>query len=121
MVQVISKVDDIHDYLIPLNRASHLDYLLSTAYLFLERYDEAIEILDALLDSVELDESDSDIGCAFLSRAVILSGIDDVKARDDFLRGSSILDSLTESFYTEQYLKNFPRLKNFLILPSKAD
>ena len=113
MVQVISKVNDIHDYLIPLNRASQLEYLLSTAYLFLGRHDDAIEILDALLDSEELDESDSDIGCAFLNRAAILVEIDLTKAKRDHDRGVSILNSLNEGVYIEQFLKNFPALQAF--------
>ena len=111
IVQVISKVNGIHDYLIPLNRASRLEYLLSTAYLFLGRFDEAIEILDALLDSEELDESDSDIGCAFLTRAAILVEMDAPRAKNDFVRGTSILNSISEGDYIEDFLKNFPALQ----------
>jgi tetratricopeptide (TPR) repeat protein len=112
MIQVLNKVNSVHDYLMPLNRVSRLEYLLATAHLHLGRNQEAIEILDALLESDDLDETDSDIGLAFLTRAAAHLGEDKLKAKQDLDRSSVILAAMNEESYIDEFMKDFPELRN---------
>lgn len=114
MIEVLGKVTTISDYLVPINRSVRVDYLRSLAFVYLHKFDDAKEILDALLDFDELDESDEDIGCAYLLRSVTVFGSDKVNAKLDLQRGIEILKSQGKIEHAENIMDDFPELQELV-------
>jgi tetratricopeptide (TPR) repeat protein len=112
MIQVLGKVNTISDYLIPINRSIRIDYMLSLALVYTQELEKAKEILDALLEFDDLELLDEDIGCAYVLRAVTYLGIDQLRAKSDFVRGTEILESQGELAAARQFISDFPELKN---------
>ena len=116
ILQVLSKTRSIDDYLIPVNRAVRVDYLMATAHVYLGNTESAKETLDALLDYDDLDMGDEDIGAAFILRSIILSQSDKTRAQQDLERGTKILKYLGLNDYLARFIEEFPQLKQNLSL-----
>ena len=112
MIQVLNKVNKIRDYLIPINRSTRIDYLLSLALIYLQELEKAKEILDALLDFDDLDLSDEDIGRAFILRSITSISTDKLSAKSDLDRGTKILESLEGIDFVRAFLTDFPQLND---------
>ena len=112
MIQVLNKVNEIRDYLIPINRSTRIDYLLSLALIYLQELEKAKEILDALLDFDDLDLSDEDIGRAFILRSITRISTDKLSAKSDLERGTEILESLEGAGFVKAFLTDFPQLND---------
>ena len=112
MIQVLNKVNLIIDYLIPINRSTRVDYLLSLALIHLQELEKAKETLDALLDFDDLDLSDEDIGRAFILRSITSISADKLSAKSDLERGTKILESLEGVDSVQTFLTDFPQLRD---------
>ena len=89
----LEKVSLAIDYIPFPSEAIRIDALKAEALFKLDRSEESLVVLDALLNFGELDETDEDIGDSFLVRAAILKNKEFAKASRDFQSGSKILIS----------------------------
>ena len=112
IIEVSKKVNTISDYLIPINRSIRIDYMLALAHVYLQEFDKARDILDALLDFDELDDSDEDIGCAYILRAITSLDTNKLGAKSDFDRGTKILGSQKMMDHAKKMIHDFPQLND---------
>jgi tetratricopeptide (TPR) repeat protein len=112
IIEISKKVNTISDYLIPINRSVRIDYMLALAHVYLQEFAKAGDILDALLNFDELDNSDEDIGCAYILRAITSFNTDKVNAKSDFERGTVILESQKKMDHAKKIIHDFPQLND---------
>jgi tetratricopeptide (TPR) repeat protein len=108
LLEILEKILLIQDYLPSAGRASRIDSLKAEALFELERAEESLEILDALLNFGNLDENDQDIGDAYLIRAAILKQKSFDTALEDFRKGAKILKSQNLLRRVNRFVKDNP-------------
>ena len=71
LYEVLEKVRSVNDYLIPLNRVIRLDLLKATALYQLGKHEDALILLDLVLEEIDKDLPDEDIAECFEIRGKI--------------------------------------------------
>jgi len=107
VLEVLEKVNTVDDYLVPMNRAVRIDYLRAQAKFGIGEVEEALEILEAILDSGDVDESDLDIGDSYALRARIRKTSHPEESKNDLENALRIIRALGEDDYVDEVLKTY--------------
>jgi len=107
VLQVLEKVNTVDDYLVPMNRAVRIDYLRALANFGIGEVEEALEILEAILDSSEVDETDLDIADSFALRARIRKNSHPDASQTDLENALRIIRALGEDDYVDEIMEKY--------------
>ena len=107
VLEVLEKINTVDDYLVPMNRAVRIDYLRALAKFGIGEVEEALEILEAILDSGDVDESDLDIGDSYALRARIRKTSHPEESENDLENALRIIRALGEDDYVEEVLEKY--------------
>lgn len=114
LLGLLEKVENLRDFSIPVSKAVRIDALRAECNFRLGNDYQALEILDSILNYGEIDPKDEDFGDSLIIRAILISQVNPLSAKEDFELGVSILNGIGRQRKVEGFIEEYPVLKSFL-------
>jgi tetratricopeptide (TPR) repeat protein len=115
LLGLLDKVENLRNFSIPVSKAVRIDALKAEGNFRLGNEAQALEILDSILNFGEIDHKDEDFGDSLIIRAILISGMNPLSAKEDLELGISILTGIGRQSKVDRFLEEFPVLKSLIL------